>query len=659
MGRSSKAIGKNVVETEDRNLKVENKTDMIYKEYMILKEVFKNLPEYVMFVCADGKIRYANQNMAEFAGVDDPEELVGKKPTEISKIHPHFMDAARRLVNAIKNRERLEDLEIKVISADGDEILLSASVYPVYVNGEYIGCLEVFNTKIVNILDSIPIPIIVLDKDHRIAHWNRAIEVLTGFKAEDMVGTRNQWKPFYESERPILADIVMKNPEDAHRYYSSINKSPIIKGAFYATGSFKFNGKERFLRFTAAPIYDAKGEVTGAVETLEDLTDLKEKEEEVKEFAEYVKQSLNTLSDGLKKLSEGNLNVRLEAFKTERFSLIDLLGYCPFEVFNEFAERLQRIVETLAKDMKETVEQIKQASDAVKQMNAGMEQISSASQQIATASENLSRLANSSMAEVKAAEQIFGDLNTATTEADEFATSASKDAKESREEGKKALETLNMILEEIEKMTPVVNSLESAVREIGKVTERIKSIADQTNLLALNAAIEAARAGEYGRGFAVVADEIRKLAEESRKSTEEINEIIRNVQDETKKVIDAAMSVKNCAAEGSKGIESALARAAEIAEKVNKISEMLKEVSKKAKEGLTKIEQIARSFEEVASTAEENAASSEETSAAIEEQTAAIQQVSMSMENINKIANKILEELIKNFKIFIDSSKSN
>jgi len=86
------------------------------------------------------------------------------------------------------------------------------------------------------LVDKLPIPTLILDKDHKIKYWNKAIEDLTGYTAEEMVGTDNQWKPFYDTKRPILADIVMDNPEDADKYYSKIRRSKVIKGAYSAEG---------------------------------------------------------------------------------------------------------------------------------------------------------------------------------------------------------------------------------------------------------------------------------------------------------------------------------------------------------------------------------------------------------------------------------------
>lgn len=291
-------------------------------------------------------------------------------------------------------------------------------------------------------------------------------------------------------------------------------------------------------------------------------------------------------------------------------------------------------------------------------MNIGMQQILTASEQISTGAENLSRYAGTASSDVKASQEIFKKLSQSSHKSSNYASQAGKNSEETQDLGNMALEDVKQFVEEISKLANIVQSLDSAVNNIGAVTGKIKSIADQTNLLALNAAIEAARAGEYGRGFAVVADEVRKLAADSRKSTDDINGIVTNVQKETKKVTEAIAKAQASVETGNKNIKQALSKSLEIANDVNTINSMLAELDKLAEEGLEKIENIDKSISEAASTAEENTANSEETSAAIQEQTAALQQVNTSSQNVSSLAQKTVDTLMENFKVSAEGRNS-
>ena len=629
------------------------KEEDVKRTLKLVSEIFKNLPEYVIFVGTDGRIKYTNLKTAKLAGFDSVDELIGKKPTEVAKIHEDHVHKASEYMSAIKNRRVLEGYEVKLRGLNGETVYVSASIYPVYIDGEFVGYVETFadvtsikerEREMREIIDKIPVPLFVLDRNHRVSYWNKAVEELTGYPAGEIVGTNSQWKPFYDHERPVLADIVMENPEDAHKLYSKVEKHSIISGAYYAEGSFVFNGRETYLHFTAAPLYNDEGKVIGAVETLVDLTDLKNREKDIQELLDYTRKNLEKFSEAFTRLSNGDLDVRLEKEKDDEFGRT-------VDVFNGFVERLKGIITKIVGDMNVTKEHVKEVAEAVSQMNAGMQQISSASQQIAQGAENLSNLANNSVAELRSTREIFANLDAKAKESREYAVNASENAIKSREVGARAIERLGDIIDGIKQTRDIVEELNNAVKNIGKVTEKIKSIADQTNLLALNAAIEAARAGEHGRGFAVVADEVRKLAEESRRSTEEINEIVRSVLDETQRVTDAVKKTYEQAEMGSQEVLSALNRSKEIARMVNDINERLGRIVEEADEGLRRVEQIAKNIEEVASTAEESAASAEETSAAIEEQTAAVQQISASAEQTVKSAERTLKMIEERFSL--------
>jgi PAS domain S-box-containing protein len=145
------------------------------------------------------------------------------------------------------------------------------------------GALGLIQERLSQIVDSISIPTFVIDKDHKVTHYNRAMENLTGIAADEIIGTRDQWKAFYAEKRPSMADFIVDNATEetiAKYYRNDYQKFPVKEGAYEAEGFFSEIGEKGiWLFFTAAPLKDPKGQVFGAVETLQDITERKQAEE--------------------------------------------------------------------------------------------------------------------------------------------------------------------------------------------------------------------------------------------------------------------------------------------------------------------------------------------------------------------------------------------
>lgn len=153
---------------------------------------------------------------------------------------------------------------------------------------EKIKALEAENRLLNRIIHRAPIPIFVLDKDHNITHFNQALEDLAGFSAGEMVGTDAQWKAFYARKRPVMADLIIDSSTHeqitAH-YGAKYDPALSSKNLFAATDFFADLPPEgRWLFFTAAAITDDRGDIVGAVETLQDVTREKTREAQIKEL---------------------------------------------------------------------------------------------------------------------------------------------------------------------------------------------------------------------------------------------------------------------------------------------------------------------------------------------------------------------------------------
>ena len=199
-----------------------------------------------------------------------------------------------------------------------------------------------------SILHSSPVLQFVLDKNHRVVSWNRAIEEYSGIPEADVLGTTDQWKGFYDSEQPVLADRILDGA-DLKRF----KKSPLVEGAYEFTEFFpRMKTHGVWLHFTAAPIRDETGTIIGAVETLEDITDRMKAEEEVTRTRHNFETFFNTIDEFLFVLDEEGRILHTNETVIRRFGYTreELLGQPvlmlhPPELIHESTRLMQELWE--------------------------------------------------------------------------------------------------------------------------------------------------------------------------------------------------------------------------------------------------------------------------------------------------------------------------
>jgi PAS domain S-box-containing protein len=137
--------------------------------------------------------------------------------------------------------------------------------------------------RMTEIINHLPDATFAIDLGGNVIAWNLAMEEMTGISKDQilMKGDYEYSLPFYGIRRPMLLNLILKDDEELENQYPCIARknNRLISENFIP---HLFGGKGAYLWFMASPLYDTEGNITGAIESIRDITDRKRAEEEYK-----------------------------------------------------------------------------------------------------------------------------------------------------------------------------------------------------------------------------------------------------------------------------------------------------------------------------------------------------------------------------------------
>ena len=348
-------------EWERRAAELEEYYHALRKKEERYRSFYENSVEGFFQSTPDGRFLTVNPAFARMMGYDSPEELI----SVISDIErQYYVDPAdrARYLNLLNKSGAVENFICKARCQDGSEIWTSnstQSVYDRYGNILYYegvvenitkskeaeAALRESERRLADIIDFLPDATLAIDREGRTIAWNKAIEEMTGFKAADMLGKGNYEYalPFYGKRRPILIDFVSNWDEETEQQYSFIHKYGDV--LVTETDVPFVRGENRTLWGKASPLYNANGDVVGAIESIRDMTERKAIERELRKSEEKYRDILENMEEVY---FEVDLKGRLTFFND---AACNVMGYSREELMGKhfkeytFPETTRRLFE--------------------------------------------------------------------------------------------------------------------------------------------------------------------------------------------------------------------------------------------------------------------------------------------------------------------------
>ncbi|NPV62991.1 MAG: PAS domain S-box protein [Methanotrichaceae archaeon] len=287
------------------------------EQFNFLQQLMDSIPNPIFYKDANGVYLGCNAAFETLMGFPK-DEIVGHTVYELypKDLADIYFEADSKLFQ----NPGSQVYETEIVHADGSrhDVMLSKATY-FDIEGRLAGLVGVIlditerklienslresERRLVDIVNFLPDATLVIDREGKVIAWNRAIESMTGIKAAEILGKGNYEYalPFYGYRRPILIDLVLKSQEELERGYTDLRKQDgtLIGGAYMPT----LKGGGIFLVGSAAALYDSEGNVSGAIESIRDITENKLAEEELKRAKDEAELAMRAKSEFLANMS--------------------------------------------------------------------------------------------------------------------------------------------------------------------------------------------------------------------------------------------------------------------------------------------------------------------------------------------------------------------
>ncbi|HCF70711.1 MAG TPA: PAS domain-containing sensor histidine kinase [Syntrophomonas sp.] len=292
------------------------------------RAIVEDQTELVCRFLPDTRITFVNEALCRYFK-QSKADLLGQSHLDL--LLPENREESLRLLKSLTADNPVFSSEQRVLDADNNIRWLQITDRAIFdddlnlVEYQFVGhditerkqaeiALRESEQRLADIINFLPDPTFAIDIGGRLITWNQAVEETTGVLAQDILGKGNYEYSlkFYDTRKPILIDLVLHPDLNMNKHYREYSFIHNTRENLVAEVSVpNWNGKKSDLWCIANPLYDTKGNLVGAIESVRDITDRKQTERALKQSEERYRTLFSTMNEGLALMevitdSEGN-----------------------------------------------------------------------------------------------------------------------------------------------------------------------------------------------------------------------------------------------------------------------------------------------------------------------------------------------------------------